>query len=119
MLKRGLVILLFILTISLINISHAYNLDIVKDIGKLNLNLDYISGYFLKISGFSTSPCTDLDNDGYGDVNGIYGTINNCDFDLSDCDDNNFNINPGASEICGNGIDEDCGGSDLICSADT
>ena len=40
MLKRGLVILLFILTISLINISHAYNLDIVKDIGKLNLNLD-------------------------------------------------------------------------------
>jgi len=46
----------------------------------------------------------DADNDGYGVNQG-------------DCNDNNVGIYPGAAEICGDGIDQDCNSSDLICNA--
>ena len=35
-----------------------------------------------------------------------------------DCDDNSATVYPGAVEICGDGIDQDCNGSDLACSID-
>ena len=59
----------------------------------------------------------DQDNDGYV-------PNNNCNFGImGDCDDLNANLNPGSSEICFNGLDDDCNGlvdeMDLSCPRDT
>jgi hypothetical protein len=44
----------------------------------------------------------DFDGDGFSPAQG-------------DCNDNDPAIYPGASEICGDGIDQDCSGADLPC----
>lgn len=55
---------------------------------------------------------SDVDGDGYGDVQVYY----DCDIhpDASrldgDCDDTAAQVNPAAVEICGTGVDEDCDG---------
>ena len=49
---------------------------------------------------------TDDDGDGYSE-------------DQGDCDDSNFFVHPGAQEVYGDGIDQDCDGSDPTPSADT
>lgn len=51
------------------------------------------------------APVTDLDGDGVTVANG-------------DCNDSNSKIFPGAVDTCGDGIDQDCSGSDAICVLD-
>ncbi|UCF92033.1 MAG: DVUA0089 family protein [Desulfobacterales bacterium] len=59
----------------------------------------------LRVEAIIASIPTDQDCDGDG------WTI-----DAGDCDDNNFAVHPGATEVCGNGVDEDCDGGDLSCT---
>ena len=55
----------------------------------------------------------DGDHDGFGtdDVQCLCGPQGNYSAEFSgDCNDANFSVNPGALEICGNSVDEDCSG---------
>ncbi|MBD3310171.1 hypothetical protein GF351_03050 [Candidatus Woesearchaeota archaeon] len=61
--------------------------------------------------------CVDADGDGYG-VCPDCGIANSCAFDGDDCNDTDASIHPGAKDICGNGIDEDCDGKDKKCGGD-
>lgn len=65
----------------------------------------------------------DADGDGFGTLG---QTIATCAMqptgyasNARDCDDTNANIYPGAPEIAGNGIDEDCNGTDPVGTRET
>ncbi len=49
----------------------------------------------------SPAPTTDVDGDGFA---------------ADDCDDADPSIHPGATEVCGDGIDQDCDGTDRSCT---
>ncbi|MBI4832925.1 MAG: PxKF domain-containing protein, partial [Candidatus Lindowbacteria bacterium] len=68
----------------------------------------------------------DADSDGSGDVcdSCPNDAANDADGDTycvsaGDCNDLNANVHPGATEVCGNSVDEDCSGADLLCDDTT
>jgi PKD repeat protein len=69
---------------------------------------------------FAVTYYLDADNDGYA-----VSTTSSCSnpgagyttsvLPLTDCNDSSSSVYPGASEVCGNGIDDDCANGDLVC----
>ena len=61
----------------------------------------------------------DADTDGYGDAT---TAITDCTqpsgyvADDTDCDDTESSVNPGATEVCGDGLDNDCDGTPNTCA---
>ena len=66
--------------------------------GQAFADSNYDPTYFCPGTG-----CTDGDGDGFAIEGGDCGSI--------DCDDSNFNINPGVAEICDDITDNDCDGA--------
>jgi hypothetical protein len=115
-----------------VNINHTYVVGASADAGTYTFsglymfNTTYPSE--LAISGQTqvqvTGVCVnstfyrDSDSDGYGNAS---WAVQNCTAPADyvgnslDCNDTNPAMHPGVSDICGNGIDEDCSGSDSAC----
>jgi hypothetical protein len=65
-----------------------------------------VSGYEARASArIQVRNCPDADLDGHRSAT--------CGGD--DCDDSDPSVYPGATEVCGDGIDQDCSGADLAC----
>ena len=64
----------------------------------------------------------DADNDNYDNGTAVvcYGASIPTGYKAStlgsDCNDNNASVHPGATEVCGDGLDNDCTGGDLSCT---
>ena len=83
--------------------SHLFSVSLI-DV-ELNTNQQSLTSYY-----------HDYDGDGYGDPNTSQEASSQPSgyvTDNTDCDDYDSSIYPGATEIRGDGIDQDCNGSDL------
>lgn len=83
---------------------HAGGMD-CPTVSLLGDTLKQANGCFVIIPGISAANggCADADQDGFYDQIGCGTAV--------DCEDQMNFINPGAEDLCGNGVDEDCSGT--------
>jgi hypothetical protein len=68
-----------------------------------------------------TETCyVDADGDGYGSSSTVVSTDLDCTDTgeasaAGDCNDASASVSPGATEVCGDGVDDDCDGEDAAC----
>jgi hypothetical protein len=89
--------------------------------GDSSATFDAVTGqtYYVVVDGYSgaaddyivevvcAGPVCDVDRDGFDSEDAGCGG--------DDCDDTNSNVNPGAEEVCGDEVDQDCDGADELC----
>ncbi len=64
----------------------------------------------------------DADGDGYGNLSSTtYANMQPSGYvaNSKDCNDTNARIHPSGDEVCGDGVDQDCNGSDRLCAGNT
>ncbi|MBI2463638.1 hypothetical protein HYV57_01645 [Candidatus Peregrinibacteria bacterium] len=75
----------------------------IRKSGNIEKTYSYIFAGNQKVAANEGSTNFDADNDGWTESGG-------------DCNDNDATVHPGASEICGDSVDQDCSGADLSCN---
>lgn len=60
----------------------------------------------------------DADGDGYGDDTAMISACDGAPYATigGDCDDDDAAISPAATDVCGDGVDSDCSGTDATCA---
>ena len=69
----------------------------------INITYDNGTATLSVLETEQTSVCIDLDLDGYNRTGGLCGAV--------DCNDGSSSTNPGAAEVCGDAIDNNCNGN--------
>lgn len=95
--------------------------DTGGDFGDSGFSIGFDSGSGSRCdtaSGGAETRYADVDGDGFGDADaGLNGCLAPDEFvsNGDDCNDGDAGVNPDATDVCGDGVDQDCSGDDAAC----
>ncbi|MGV8151019.1 MAG: Ig-like domain-containing protein [Candidatus Woesearchaeota archaeon] len=108
----SLVAIVAIITLTMIYVSNNFSEDFAglatgTKLGDKSTDFEILPN---EMPSPSVNACVDTDGDGYGKYKSRH-----CRYSKLDCDDLDYSINPRATEICGNSVDENCDGLIQMC----